>query len=250
MKSIRNFDGRGRQFVLVLLVCISISLLAGGNSNFVETSDAFCAECKDGKYECTTEVVGNDGQTRYKRICCETAEACGRRLVPGDRSESPFCKPTCKWFDLGRTHYDIYDPVNECCSEQYGALQKYPIVYLGRCPNRVPRAGFKPEPNGCGTTDKPVDPTDLAQGKGGKANFTSACNNHDVCYDTCNSDRSVCDKKFLDEMYGECARKYAKGSKALTHCIGVAKNFFYAGARTFGGSAWDSAQQKACQCCS
>lgn len=221
------------------LTGICISLLVAGN----------CVDCKNGMYECTTEVVGNDGQTRYKKICCETVEACGKIRVPGDRSDSPYCKPTCKWFDLGRTHYDVYETANQCCSEQYGVLQKYPIVYLGRCPNRVQRKDFQPQPNGCGTSDKPVSPSDAEGKKGGKADFTSACNTHDVCYDTCNSSRSTCDQKFLTDMYAECSAKYGPKTAGLTHCRAMAKNFFYDGVRTFGGSAWDESQQKSCQCC-
>lgn len=234
----------------VLLACVGVSLLAFGSYRRASTSEPSCGNCD--KW-CTTPIVGNDGQTRYKRQCCGLNDECGERQYPGDNGPSPYCKFPCKKLsDNGRWYSTHYDSAAECCDPISGVQPKYPIRNLALCTNWAPRRDAGPEPNGCGTKDKPVDPTDKEAGRGGgKADFTAACNQHDTCYDTCNSDRSACDAKFLENMYKECGAKYPAGSKGLTHCKAIAKNGFYAGASSIlGYSAYNAAQQRVCQCCS
>jgi len=124
-------------------------------------------------------------------------------------------------------------------------VQKYPISRLYYCPNRAPRPGFKPEPNGCGTKEHPV------QAKFGLADFTAACNAHDTCYDTCNSGERICDDKFYEAMKAECARAYpVKNSTGQKTCLSHASDYRYGGgigSKLLG--AYDDAQSKACQCC-
>lgn len=42
--------------------------------------------------------------------------------------------------------------------------------------------------------------------------MTKCCNNHDVCYDTCNKEKELCDLEFK-----RCLYKYCEG---YTHTIG------------------------------
>ena len=215
--------------------------------------------CSGGRKDCSLGPwLGGDGKAQiYKLLCCEADEGCGSALLPGQKRPDPYCirntKKECEWNSFGREHTDKYDPKEQCCSSQYGVLQKYPISYIGRCPNRGPRAGVKLEPNGCGTKDKPVDPTDkedLGKGRtiGGRADFTEACNAHDSCYDTCNSDRGACDDKFLEKMNAICNATYKRGA-SLDHCMKMARNWFFQGVKTLGSSAYDDAQKRVCQCC-
>jgi len=259
--------GSGRRFVTLAVVCGGIVGLVGllgsrsstglasvsssASSWDHEVSD-FCVGCTDSQKECTTSVVGNDGQTRYKRVCCELSDECGTYKTPGERWESPVCIPKhfCDWTDYGRTHHTEYDPEKQCCSSEFGVLQKYPIIYLGQCKHPVPHPGYESVPNGCGTKEHPVNPTDSEGKYKGRANFTSACNTHDACYDRCNSGKAPCDKQLEDDMNAECNSKYKARSPELAHCKKMVKNWFIAGVQTiFGSWAYDDAQQKACQCC-
>src|SRR4051794_39887863 len=55
------------------------------------------------------------------------------------------------------------------------------IASAAVCTNRVPNPNHTPSANGCGTAGAPVS------GVFGSVDVTPACNNHDICYDTCNS---------------------------------------------------------------
>ena len=47
-----------------------------------------------------------------------------------------------------------------------------------------------------------------AKGKGSKANFTPACNKHDVCYGTCKKDKDACDKAFCTDLLKACKKTW------------------------------------------
>ena len=75
----------------------------------------------------------------------------------------------------------------------------------------------------------------LFQGCAG-ADFREACRRHDACYDTIGSDRSACDRKFLEEMLAECPKSnHPPRARYRAH-------FFYIGVKIAGKGAWKSAQ--------
>jgi hypothetical protein len=249
----------GPRRVLRYLVCVGISWLALVPSPIVQTSvSSHCADCTGDRPKlCQTPVIGNDGQTRYRKICCQEEDECGERQYPNDRWLAPYCKifSKCRYFgSLGREYLDKYDPQEQCCTE-YGLEPKSPIRYFERCrKTRVVNPSYVSQPNGCGDKDHPLDPTDSEEIKGrtigGKADFTEPCNAHDTCYDTCNRDKDQCDEKFLTDMYAVCTSKYSKSSAPLAHCKKMAKNWFYQGVQSFvGRGAYEDAQSQACKCC-
>jgi hypothetical protein len=67
------------------------------------------------------------------------------------------------------------------------------------CPDRTKpsraRDGHIPSSNGCGTAGFQVDP---------EFGFSPCCDEHDMCYDTCGSDRDTCDKKFEKCLKATC----------------------------------------------
>jgi hypothetical protein len=140
----------------------------------------------------------------------------------------------------------LYDPVQGCCTPT-GVQQKYPIVNLQNCPNRVAHPGFVPVPNGCGAQGGIQFP-----GTWGNAQFTPCCNTHDICYGTCNSGKANCDSAFLTCLQDACRNAYPGSglveSAKRNACLGVA-NAYYQGVNHGGQSAYDSAQREACDCC-
>lgn len=110
------------------------------------------------------------------------------------------------------------------------------------CPNRIPKPGYTPSTNGCGPEGGTKFP-----GRIWGADFATACDGHDVCYGTCNRDRTHCDKEFNDDMHAACAAE-GIATYLLTNCTRIADTYFSAVA-LFGGDAYDAAQSDACTCC-
>lgn len=73
--------------------------------------------------------------------------------------------------------------------------------------------------------------------------FTPACDRHDYCYGTCGSNRATCDRRFYDDMKAICAKRswWTRSS-----CYAAAWTYYQA-VKTFGQSAFNSAQQAACR---
>jgi RHS repeat-associated protein len=105
-----------------------------------------------------------------------------------------------------------------------------------------PRKDYRPPTNGCSTP----------WGGDGVFLFTTACNKHDVCYGTCGSDRTVCDKAFLADMVEHCReihvglREQYRGQASYNACLWEA-SAFYRAVRAAGQWWWDAAQAAACE---
>jgi Group XII secretory phospholipase A2 precursor (PLA2G12) len=129
-----------------------------------------------------------------------------------------------------------------------GTPCEYPIRDLRRCSKRVPHAGHTPSGNGCGPRGQQAR---TPQGFG-RASFRATCNTHDICYDTCNSDRTACDQAFSVELERVCRQTYRTstivGLELLTRCMRRAELYSLA-AMIGGGSYYDAAQLQACECC-
>jgi hypothetical protein len=149
----------------------------------------------------------------------------------------------------------LFDPATQCC-EPAGVQPLYPIAELDLCSNRVPHPGHVPSFNGCGPAkgfSHFVIPNKIGPTR--NIDFTEACNNHDVCYDTCNSSKSGCDQGFLADMTAACADAYPGRSRYNQYmrqaCVTDATLYFYAVSQTSAGTdAYESAQSLACDCCS
>src|SRR6185312_247968 len=99
----------------------------------------------------------------------------GILFIAGARSPRPAlaAAPTCNG--------DPYDPATQCC-EPAGVQPRYPIVDLALCPDRVAHPGHVPSFNGCGPENgfaHYVIPNRIGPLR--NVDFTSSCNNHDVC---------------------------------------------------------------------
>ncbi|KAA3615201.1 MAG: hypothetical protein DWQ01_00315 [Planctomycetota bacterium] len=128
-----------------------------------------------------------------------------------------------------------------------------PYAVNGDCKN------CDPIPNGCGPSGKIFDliPTewfvpDCLPLKGlvipfSVCCFSSPCNNHDVCWGTCGSDKESCDSNFFTEMLGQCALCSLGDPGILAKCSAAA--FVYWAAVSYAsGDHFCKTQREACEC--
>jgi hypothetical protein len=88
----------------------------------------------------------------------------------------------------------------------------------------------------------------------GGASFAGACNNHDLCYDTCGADKDACDAQFLKEMLQECYVGWLSAGwtrftpvplAARAACVAAAYSY-YGAVALVGKPYYDKAQEHSC----
>lgn len=77
------------------------------------------------------------------------------------------------------------------------ALESKLIKFLGSPPQR--NKHHIPHSDGCGSLGLQIDSQYLPI-----AEMTICCDAHDICYDTCNSDKELCDIEFKRCLYKYC----------------------------------------------
>ncbi|KAG0726281.1 Group XIIA secretory phospholipase A2 [Chionoecetes opilio] len=115
-----------------------------------------------------------------------------------------------------------------------------------KCPkNRIPVRNLDhvPQSNGCGSLGVFFEKEDLP-----RVEMVDCCNAHDVCYDTCGSDKEDCDREFKRCLYRTCDLN-VKEVNILTEkkCKGGAK-LLYTATMALGCTAYKEAQRQACSC--
>lgn len=131
------------------------------------------------------------------------------------------------------------------------------------CKATVP-SDFRPEFNGCGpakwgklswllrTLARAADRPALL------TSFTKGCNEHDCCYGTCHSSKTVCDDRLRASLLQAC-NQTAKDISPLgpvlsltykAYCESLADSFYLLVAKTpQGRDAFRTAQEEVCVCC-
>ncbi len=139
-----------------------------------------------------------------------------------------------------------------CASRAIAQTCEYPIADLRSCIARTPRVPHVPTVNGCGPEGSTLK---FPQGYG-KASYRQACDAHDICYETCNSNKSACDDDLDTATESECLRAYPltpPGSEDESwdrRAVCLSRGKAYANAvRNLGQPAYDAAQKLACECC-
>jgi len=123
------------------------------------------------------------------------------------------------------------------------AACEYPIANLDACPRRTPYPSpFKNERKGCGPGDNALNENFAG------VNFRPACAEHDECYQTCNKDKSVCDKKLGDDLWEACNRGLSRYPGKLFWCLFWAKTYHMVPTH-HGSFAYNYTQERVCQCC-
>lgn len=62
-----------------------------------------------------------------------------------------------------------------------------------------PNRNHVPKADGCGSLGLKIDSEYLPVGE-----MTKCCNDHDICYDTCNKNKEACDIEFKRCLYKYC----------------------------------------------
>ncbi|CAH3117701.1 unnamed protein product [Pocillopora meandrina] len=101
----------------------------------------------------------------------------------------------------------------------------------------------KPSSDGCGSMGIKLDTSNFA-------GFTRCCDLHDICYDTCNNDRTQCDDDFKSCLDNEClltglGNRLPK--KQLDACQ-TSADLMYSGTLALGCASYKEAQRNACLC--
>lgn len=122
--------------------------------------------------------------------------------------------------------------------------------YSEGCADPVAKLNHTPAFNGCGPQN---GVNFVPQSPLGVATFTKACDQHDICYGTCNSSKANCDFTFFDDMAAICHAEYPPFGglfNAIGHsyCLSLAQD--YTAAVMLGaGSAFQDGQSEGCDCC-
>lgn len=98
--------------------------------------------------------------------------------------------------------------------------------------------------DGCGSLGLKIDKEYLPSQA-----MEECCNAHDICYDTCNSDKELCDLDFKRCLYKYCDtyEKNVAGDVVMKGCKAAAKMLF-TGTLTLGCKSYLDSQQRACYC--
>ncbi|XP_059622736.1 group XIIB secretory phospholipase A2-like protein [Phlebotomus argentipes] len=114
-----------------------------------------------------------------------------------------------------------------------------------KCPGgETPKQNWyhTPSSNGCGALGLKVDKQYLPA-----AEMEKCCDAHDLCYDTCNTDKELCDADFKKCLYRHCDQYEALGELPAKGCKAAAKMLF-TGTLTLGCKAFLDAQTRSCYC--
>ncbi|RZC37281.1 group XIIA secretory phospholipase A2 [Asbolus verrucosus] len=133
-----------------------------------------------------------------------------------------------------RTWHEVFD----------AAVEEHCVF---KCPTNVtpkPNRNHVPSSNGCGSLGLKINSDYLPVGQ-----MTKCCDLHDICYDTCNNDKEVCDMEFKRCLYKYCDsyQQSVGGGSTVKACKGAAKILF-TGTLTLACKAYIDAQTKACYC--
>ncbi|XP_043279113.1 group XIIA secretory phospholipase A2 [Venturia canescens] len=113
------------------------------------------------------------------------------------------------------------------------------------CPGGVtpkPDRTHTPRSNGCGPLGFEISQEYLPL-----TEMTKCCDVHDICYDTCNSDKDKCDLEFKRCLYKYCEGYQSTGMTIVNTCKGAAK-MLYTGTTALGCKSYVDAQKESCYC--
>lgn len=103
---------------------------------------------------------------------------------------------------------------------------------------------YQPSANGCGSLGVQINTEYLPA-----VEMENCCNAHDICYDTCNKDKELCDLDFKRCLYNYCEthEKTTIGSVVAKGCKAAAK-MLSTGTMTLGCKAYLDSQERSCYC--
>ncbi len=75
--------------------------------------------------------------------------------------------------------------------------------------------------------------------------FTSACEEHNVCYGTCGASKGKCDQTFFTDLMSICNRRFLLSDPNYTTCQSLALAYWL-GVQTLGDGAFEATQDGVC----
>lgn len=97
--------------------------------------------------------------------------------------------------------------------------------------------------NGCGSLGVFFGEEDLS-----RPEMVHCCDDHDICYDTCGTEKENCDRRFKRCLYSTCeVNRKEMNNLAYKKCRGGAK-LLYIATITVGCASFKEAQDNACVC--
>ncbi|XP_011502978.1 PREDICTED: group XIIA secretory phospholipase A2 [Ceratosolen solmsi marchali] len=136
---------------------------------------------------------------------------------------------------VGRKFHDIHEIFD-------AAVEEHCIF---KCSSGAPPKGdwnHIAQSNGCGSLGIEINQKYLPLEE-----MTKCCNFHDICYDTCNSDKEKCDLEFKRCLYKYCQSYQPTGVTIVNTCKAAAKLLF-TGTTALGCKSYLDAQKQACYC--
>ncbi|KAF0296228.1 Group XIIA secretory phospholipase A2 [Amphibalanus amphitrite] len=112
---------------------------------------------------------------------------------------------------------------------------------LGYVP--VNNTDYIPSSDGCGSLGVKWDTESLPVEQ-----LSDCCDAHDLCYDTCGSDRDFCDLAFKRCLYAVCDREKKRLDKLAQKACKGASKLLYTGTLALGCKSYRDAQRRACRC--
>jgi len=112
-------------------------------------------------------------------------------------------------------------------------------------PKKIAGKEKKVAQNGCGAYDYHFD-FDLIKLSG----FNDCCNEHDICYGTCNTPKIECDNQFKECLFARCVKLAQKNTliKSYEDICKEAAQVLYASVMKLGCPAYGKAQKQECVC--
>lgn len=80
------------------------------------------------------------------------------------------------------------------------------------------------------------------------AEMTKCCDIHDICYDTCNTDKEKCDLEFKRCLYRYCDTYQTTGMSTVVNACKAAAKVLFTGTTALGCKSFLDAQREACFC--
>ncbi|EDW76871.1 uncharacterized protein Dwil_GK16013 [Drosophila willistoni] len=139
-----------------------------------------------------------------------------------------------------RTVHEVFDAaVEENCIYQCPSPEGG-----GPAPRAVQNKFYTPTSDGCGSLGLRISTEFLPA-----AEMETCCNAHDICYDTCNSDKELCDLDFKRCLYKYCDsyEKSLASDLMMKGCKAAAKMLF-TGTLTLGCRSYLDSQKRSCYC--
>ncbi|XP_073835905.1 phospholipase A2 group XII [Musca autumnalis] len=138
-----------------------------------------------------------------------------------------------------RTVHEVFDAaVEETCIFKCPAEEGGPEI------RPVQNKLYTPTSDGCGSLGLRISTEYLPA-----VEMETCCNAHDICYDTCNSDKELCDLDFKRCLYRHCDTydKSIAGDLMIKGCKAAAKMLF-TGTITLGCKSYLDSQKRTCYC--